>query len=157
MTHGSRAAGQICYRKVARLDRRIETAQAARHELLCSDSEESKVEVVQRVSEADNRMAVRYYWLTLGKPKDNWEGANGAVSIIRRRIGITAPSARSCTATLERIVEDDGDDLSSRAVVGRERSLTLEDDLFIGLVVLCEGHSQRSAAFLINGERIANG
>ena len=143
-------------RKVARLDRRIETAQAARHELLCSDSEESKVEVVQRVSEADNRMAVRYFWLTLGKPTTDWKGAGGAVSIIRHRIGVTAPSARSCYATLERIVADEDDDLTSRLVTGRERQLTPEDDLFIGLII-CEGHSQRSAAFLLNGDRIANG
>ena len=116
-------------RKLGRLDRTMERAQAAVNELLRSGSEaeESEVEVFQRVSEADNRMAVKYYWTTLGSPANDWSGANGAIAIIRRRIGITAPSARSCYKTLERIAEDG--DLTTRNVCGRERLLTDEDDL----------------------------
>ena len=37
-----------------------------------------------------------------------------------------------------------------------QRMLSDEEDMYIGLLI-CEGHSQRSAAFLINGERAAQG
>ena len=51
------------------------------------------------------------------------------------------------------MVEDENDDLY---VVphggGRQRDFSDEDDLYVGLLI-CEGHSQRSATFLINGER----
>ena len=69
-------------RKLGRLDRTMERAQAAVNELLRSGSEaeESEVEVFQRVSEADNRMAVKYY--------------TGRRSAVQRTTGV-APTARS--------------------------------------------------------------
>eukprot|EP00966_Prymnesium_polylepis_P164307 3798695-Prymnesium_polylepis.1 len=69
-----------------------------------------------------------------------------------------APSAKVCRRTLERLAEDENDDVSRRMVscAGRPREFSEVDDLYVGLLI-CEGHSQRSAAFLINGERIAQG
>eukprot|EP00966_Prymnesium_polylepis_P183476 4252070-Prymnesium_polylepis.1 len=61
--------------------------------------------------------------------------------------------------TLQRLADDETDDVSNRMVsanAGRPRVLSDEDDMYIGLL-LCEGHSQRSATFLINGERSAQG
>eukprot|EP00966_Prymnesium_polylepis_P110146 2548681-Prymnesium_polylepis.1 len=73
-------------------------------------------------------------------------------------MGAGAPSARACRRTLERLAEDENDDVSRRMVscAGRPRELSEVVDLYIGLLI-CEGHSQRSVAFIINGERAAEG
>ena len=73
-------------------------------------------------------------------------------------MGPDAPSVEACRRTLQRLTEDEDDDVARRIVSGggKPRTLSDVDDLYIGLVI-CEGHSQRSATFLINGERSANG
>ena len=75
-------------------------------------------------------------------------------------MGATAPSVEAVRRTLVRLVADPEDDLSERTPGGQcgpGRGHKFEDweDIFVGLL-LCEGHSQRSATFLINGDRAAN-
>ena len=92
------------------------------------------------------------------KPKDpdSWKGRNGVISFIRQKMGADAPKMESCRLTLQRLAEDETDDVSREMVAGsgKERLLSDEEDLYIGLL-LVEGHSQRSATFILNGERSA--
>jgi len=82
---------------------------------------------------------------------------NGVISVIRRRMGDGAPCIAACRNTLQRIAADEDSDLNFKQNKGgRPRAFTTEEDLYAGLII-CEGHSQRSATFLINGERSAQG
>ena len=104
-------------------------------------------------------MVVKFFWKQLGKPTepDEWKGYHGVISLIRRKMGEGAPTIRTVERTLERLVEDENGDLyEERHGGGRKREFSDEDDLYVGLLI-CEGHSQRSATFLINGERAAQG
>lgn len=106
-----------------------------------------------------NRLVVKYFWQQLGSEseKSEWHGRDGVIAAIRRRMGAGAPTARTVERTLERLVEDEHVDLTStRHAGGRPRVFSEEDDLYCGLV-LCEGHSQRSATFIINGDRASQG
>jgi len=106
---------------------------------------------------AENRMVVKFFWKQLGSPPDaaEWKGYHGVISLIRRRMGAGAPGIRTVERTLMRLVEDENDDLySTPHGGGRKRELSEAEDLYVGLL-LCEGHSQRSATFIINGERSA--
>jgi hypothetical protein len=105
---------------------------------------------------AENRV-VKFFWKQLGSPPDaaEWKGYHGVISLIRRRMGAGAPGIRTVERTLMRLVEDENDDLySTPHGGGRKRELSEAEDLYVGLL-LCEGHSQRSATFIINGERSA--
>ena len=109
--------------------------------------------------EADNRVVVKFFWRQLGSPADeeDWKHRHGTIALIRQRMGAGAPTPRTVERTLRRLVEDENADLYSTARGGcRQCSLSEEDDLYVGLLI-CEGHSQRSATFLINGERAAQG
>lgn len=108
--------------------------------------------------EAENRVVVKFFWKQLGcPPKDEWKARHGVISLIRRRMGAGAPTPRTLERTLERLAEDEKCDLySTQHGGGRQRELSEEDDLYVGLLI-CEGHSQRSATFIINGERSAQG
>ena len=115
--------------------------------------------IVDTATEGEKRAVVKFFWMTLGKPKRpaTWSGINGVISYIRRRIGSTAPSIAACHRTLVRLAADEEDDLSRRAPsVARKREFSHEEDMYAGLLI-CEGHSQRSALKLINGDRIAAG
>ena len=129
------------------------------------DGEAPEPEEVEHasVSEAENRVVVKFFWRQLGSPTDpeEWKDRNGVISVIRRRMGADAPAPRTVKRTLLRLVADEDDDLSSRKAPGAKnggprRHFSEEDDLYVGLII-CEGHSQRSATFLINGERRAQG
>ena len=107
-----------------------------------------------------NRVVVKFFWQQMKKPTDpaDWAGRDGVIAVIRRRMGSAAPHRATVKLTLERLAIDENDDVSNKMVsagVGRPRLLSDEDYLYIGLL-LCEGHSQRSATFLINGERAAH-
>ena len=136
------------------------TIERAQRELAGEDSDgESDYEDVDTATEGEKRAVVKFFWMTLGKPKRpaTWSGINGVISYIRRRIGSTAPSIAACHRTLVRLAADEEDDLSRRAPsVARKREFSHEEDVYIGLLI-CEGHSQRSALKLINGDRIAAG
>ena len=71
-------------------------------------------------------------------------------------MGSTAPSMESARHTLQRLVANKDDDLWFNAQHERKRLFSHEEDMFVGLLI-CQGDSQQSAMFLINGERIANG
>ena len=99
---------------------------------------------------------VKFFWQQLGKPTDpeEWKHRNGVISVIRRRMGAGAPAVATVERTLKRLAEDEDDELSRNTGGGRQRTFSHEDDLYVGLLI-CEGHSQRSATFLINGELAA--
>ena len=123
------------------------------------DDEAEEDEAPER-DDATNRVVVKFFWVQLGKLTDpnEWTGRHGVISVIRRRMGAGAPSNHACKRTLVRLTEDENDDVSQRVTGGGrpQREFSDADDLYVGLL-LCEGHSQRSATFLINGERSAQG
>lgn len=129
-------------RRRARLERTIERCQA---ELEGSDSE-GEYEDVDTATEGEKRLCVKFFWQTLGKPRrqELWGGASGVIAYIRRRIGSTAPMIETVRATLLRLLADEHDDLLAREPVARKRAFSEEEDMYAGLL-LCEGHSQRSA------------
>mmetsp|Transcript_28462 Transcript_28462/g.77057 ORF Transcript_28462/g.77057 Transcript_28462/m.77057 type:complete len:274 (+) Transcript_28462:136-957(+) len=120
--------------------------------------EEPEEDAAAERDDAVNRVVVKYWWMRFGKPKDpdSWKGRNGVISFIRQKMGADAPKMESCRLTLQRLAEDETDDVSREMVAGsgKERLLSDEEDLYIGLL-LVEGHSQRSATFILNGERSA--
>eukprot|EP00966_Prymnesium_polylepis_P194772 4515139-Prymnesium_polylepis.1 len=97
--------------------------------------------------------------MRFGKPKDpdSWKGRNGVISVIRQKMCAGAPKMESCRLTLlQRLAEYETDDVSRKTVAGsgKGRQLSDEEGLYIGLL-LVEGHSQRLATFILNGERSA--
>jgi hypothetical protein len=85
-------------RRKARLERTIERAQ---RELAGEESDSSDYEDVDSATEGEKRAVVKFFWMTLGKPKrpSTWSGINGVISYIRRRMGSTAPSAAAYSLT----------------------------------------------------------
>ena len=110
--------------------------------------------------DALNRLVVKYFWTQMGKTTDpaEWVGRGGVAGMVRLRMGAGAPKADSVVRTLKRLVEDDDDDVSLRTPSGSAmpRIFSDEDDMYAALLIV-EGHSQRSATFLINGDRSAAG
>ena len=100
-------------------------------------SEEEDTEQPAR-DEYENRVVVKFYWKQLGKPvdPDEWKGRDGVISVIRRRMGKGAPEIRTVERTLQRLVEDENDDLSSLRGIGRgaARIFSEEDDMYVGLL-----------------------
>ena len=146
-------------RRVARCERLVERYQAELGRLQASDSEaEEEEEDYDYGSVWEKRITIKFFWKTAGKLTSpaHWDGRDGLIAHIRRRMGSTAPEVRTVRKTLERIVADPADDLLSNLPRNSTREFGDEEDMFVGLLI-CEGHSQRSATFLINGERIANG
>ena len=91
--------------------------------------------------DATNRVVGKFFWMQLGKPTDpdEWSGRYGVISLIRRRMGAGAPSNHACKRTLQRLAEDENDDVSQRVTGGgRQREFSDVDDLYVGLL-LCEG------------------
>eukprot|EP00966_Prymnesium_polylepis_P181963 4215107-Prymnesium_polylepis.1 len=66
-----------------------------------------------------------------------------------------APGSATVRRTLERI-QDEDQDLRVRQNFGRSRTLSHEDDLLVGLM-LVEGWSQQTATDMLNAERAAQG
>lgn len=141
--------------KRARIDEQLAALEAA--DGAEPDLQEGPEDEERAVDHGENRIVVKFFWQQLGSPADpdEWKGRDGVISVIRRRMGKGAPSARACERTLLRLVEDENDDLMKKpGGVGATRILSDEEELYIGLL-LCEGHSQRSATFIINTERTA--
>ena len=144
-------------RRRARCERQLEAVQKELAELDNSENSVDSEEDFDFATHHEKRVVIKFFWQTLGRPRaeSSWAGRDGVISYIRRRMGSTAPSVETVRSTLKRLVENPDDDLQPLSYE-RERLLSHEEDLFIGLLI-CEGHSQRSATFLINGDRIANG
>ena len=72
-------------------------------------------------------------------------------------MGPDAPSLEACRRTLQRLTEDEDDDVSRRIVSGggKPRTLSDVDDLYIGLVI-CEGHSQRGHPSGLNASQCSS-
>ena len=145
-------------RRKARLERTIQRAQQELAVINDSDEADDEEEDFSFSNSYEKRMVIKFFWNTLGRPRSErtWAGRDGVVSYIRQRMGSTAPNPKAVVSTLKRLVDNPEDDLRRQATSQRKRTLSEEEDLYIGLLI-CEGHSQRSATFLINGERIANG
>ena len=94
-------------------------------------------------------------------PEEDWTtGRDSTIARIRANMGAGAPWPESVYCTLERLQDEDtcgrrGADRWHRSA-RRPRTLTEEDDLYIGLLI-CEGHSQRTVTSLINAERQVKG
>ena len=138
---------EVCQDKLDRLKARQPTVEGA----------DDDVETATR-DDYTNRVVVKFFWTQLGKPTDpdEWKHRNGVISLIRRRMGAGAPAPRTVERTLHRLVADEEDDLARNCGGGRDRTLSQVEDIYVGLLI-CEGHSQRSATFLINGDRSAQG
>lgn len=149
-------AGTLARRK-ARLERTIERCRQELEQRSDSESGDDSEPGENCLTEQEKRFAVKYFWKACGKPTEpeEWQGHNGTITVIRRRIGPTAPTRKAVLRTLQRLVEDEDDDLRHRST-GKASTLDEEMDLYVGLLI-CEGHSQRSAMLLINGERCVNG
>eukprot|EP00966_Prymnesium_polylepis_P331101 7386676-Prymnesium_polylepis.1 len=109
-------------------------------------------------TDSDKRVVVKFYYERLGcPPEEDWDSYDGTIARIRRDIGKGAPCPASVRNTLLRLVDGDEDIAASRrGGNGRQRTLSEEDDLYIGLLA-CEGHSQRTVTLLMNAERKAKG
>ena len=142
--------------KKALIDEQLAALDEPEEEL---ESEEEEDSSPVAANHYENRIVVKFFWQQLGSPMDpdEWKDRDGVISVIRRRMGKGAPSMETCRRTLLRLVDDEDDDMSSKQIFkGRPRLFSHEEDLYVGLLI-CEGHSQRSATFLINGERTAQG
>mmetsp|Transcript_52399 Transcript_52399/g.139219 ORF Transcript_52399/g.139219 Transcript_52399/m.139219 type:complete len:142 (+) Transcript_52399:118-543(+) len=112
--------------------------------------EEPEEDAAAERDDAVNRVVVKYWWMRFGKPKDpdSWKGRNGVISFIRQKMGADAPKMESCRLTLQRLAEDETDDVSREMVAGsgKERLLSDEEDLYIGLLSACMSSVTLSSA-----------
>ena len=114
--------------RIAQLEREIEARKASLAKLRdeVDEAEESEDEVETVRDDATNRVVVKFFWNQLGKPTDpeTWHGKGGVISLIRRRMGAGAPSVHACKRTLERLAEDENDDVSRRLETYSVRSIS---------------------------------
>ena len=72
-----------------------------------------------------NRVVIKFFWVQQGKPTDpeEWKHRHGVISVIRRRMGPGAPAVATVERTLQRLVDDESDDLYGSRHGGRKRIL----------------------------------
>ena len=105
-----------------------------------------------KLEEAEQRAVIKYFYKQLDSPpEEDWDGQCGTISEIWRKIGDGAPGSATVRRMLERLAADYVDVM----VLGKrkvERTLSEEDDLYVGLLAV-EGYSQRDALDAVNADR----
>ena len=107
----------------------LEAKIRAREAEVQPDSEPEEADKVPR-DDSLIRQVVKFFWLQLNKPTDpdEWQGVDGVISVIRRRMGDGAPRMETVRKVLKLLAEDEEADLDYREKKGgRPRTFSEED------------------------------